>query len=49
MIAGRGLSIERMVELVRVRRVSFYRFNEKTEAGPDPDMDLRDAIQCIAL
>jgi len=45
--AGRGLSIERMVELGRVSRASFYRFNEDTK--PDPDMDLRDAIQCIAL
>jgi transposase InsO family protein len=38
-----------MVELGRVSRASFYRFNEKPEAGSDPDMDLRDAIQCIAL
>jgi hypothetical protein len=47
-IAGRGLSIERMVELARVNRASFYRFNEDA-AKPDPDMDLRDAIQRIAL
>jgi transposase InsO family protein len=46
-IAGRGLSIERMVELGRVSRASFYRFNEDTK--PDRDMDLRDAIQRIAL
>jgi transposase InsO family protein len=46
-IAGRGLSIERMVELGRVSRASFYRFNE--DAKPDKDMDLRDAIQRIAL
>jgi transposase InsO family protein len=46
-IAGRGLSIERMVELGRVSRASFYRFNEN--AKPDRDMDLRDAIQRIAL
>jgi putative transposase len=45
--ADRGLSIERMVELGRVSRASFYRFNEDTK--PDPDMDLRDAIQHIAL
>ena len=38
-----------MVELGRVSRASFYRFNEKPETGSDPDMDLRDAIQCIAL
>ena len=47
MIAGRGLSIERMVELGRVSRASFYRFNEDTK--PYRDMDLRDAIQRIAL
>jgi len=47
--ADRGLSIERMVELGRVSRASFYRFNEDAEAVPDPDMDLRDAIQRIAL
>jgi hypothetical protein len=46
-IAGRGLTIERMVELARVSRASFYRFSE--EAKPDRDMDLRDAIQRIAL
>jgi transposase InsO family protein len=47
--AGRGLTIERMVELGRVSRSGFYRFNEETETGLDPDMDLRDAIQRIAL
>jgi transposase InsO family protein len=36
-----------MVELGRVSRASFYRFNE--DAKPDRDMDLRDAIQRIAL
>jgi putative transposase len=36
-----------MVELARVSRASFYRFDEDTK--PDPDMDLRDAIQRIAL
>jgi hypothetical protein len=45
--AGRGLTIERMVELARVSRASFYRFGE--EAKPDRDMDLHDAIQRIAL
>jgi transposase InsO family protein len=45
--AGRRLSIERMVELGRVSRSGFYRFDEGTK--PDPDMDLRDAIQRIAL
>jgi transposase InsO family protein len=47
--AGRRLSIERMVELGRVSRSGFYRCNENRTAGPDPDMDLRDAIQRIAL
>jgi putative transposase len=47
--AGRRLSIERMVELGRVSRSGFYRCQEKRTAGPDPDMDLRDAIQRIAL
>jgi putative transposase len=47
--AGRGLTIERMVELARVSRASFYRFDENAAPGSDPDMDLRDAIQRIAL
>jgi putative transposase len=46
-IACRGLRIERMVDLAGVSRASFYRFSE--EARPDRDMDLRDAIQRIAL
>jgi putative transposase len=46
--AGR-LTIERMTELARVSRASFYRFDENARPGPDPDMDLRDAIQRIAL
>jgi hypothetical protein len=45
--AGQRLSIERMVELGRVSRSGFYRFDEN--AKPDRDMDLRDAIQRIAL
>ena len=48
MTADRGLSIERMVELGRVSRSGFYRL-EDTEAEPDLDMDLRDAIQKIAV
>jgi putative transposase len=47
--AGHGLTVKRMTELARVSRASFYRFDEETEDGPDPDMDLRDAIQRIAL
>ncbi len=48
MKAHRGLTIERMVKLGRVSRSGFYRF-EDTEPGPDRDMDLRDAIQKIAV
>jgi putative transposase len=45
---GGRLTVERMVELGRVSRSGFYRFDD-TEPGPDPDMDLRDAIQKIAV
>jgi transposase InsO family protein len=45
----RGLSIERMVELGRVSRSGFYRFDKDAKPGPDPDMELRDAVQRIAL
>jgi len=37
-----------MVELGRVSRSGFYRF-DNTGPRPDPDMDLRDAIQKIAV
>jgi putative transposase len=43
------LTVERMAELARVSRASYYRFDEKVEAGADSDMDLRDAVQRIAL
>jgi putative transposase len=49
MKAGRGLTVERMMELGLVSRASFYRFEESTHPGHDADMDLRDAIQRIAL
>ena len=49
MKASRGLTIERMVELGRVSRCGFYRFEENAEPGLDPHMDLRDDIQRIAL
>ena len=49
MKAGGRLTVERMVKLGRVSRASFYRFGEDAKTGPDPDMDLRDAIQRIAL
>jgi transposase InsO family protein len=47
--AGRELTVERMAELARVSRASYYRFGDKAEAGADSDMELRDAIQRIAL
>ena len=48
MKAGGRLTVERMLKLGRVSRSGFYRFDD-AEPGPDPDMDLRDAIQKIAL
>jgi putative transposase len=47
--AGRGLTVKRMVTLVGVSRAAFCRFDDNAEAAPDRDMDLRDAIQRIAL
>jgi transposase InsO family protein len=47
--ADRGLTVERMTELGAVSRSSFYRFEAEDDPGPDRDMDLRDAIQRIAL
>ena len=49
MKAGRGLTVERMVELGAVSRSGFYRLQADGAPGPDPDMELRDAIQRIAL
>ena len=49
MKAGRKLTAKRMVKLAGVSRASFYRFAGEAGPGPDPDMDLRDAIQRIAL
>ena len=49
MKADRGLSIERMVELGRVSRSGFYRFDEDSPSRADGDMELRDAIHRIAL
>ena len=45
----RGLTIARMVELGGVSRASFYRYDEDEAPQPGRDMDLRDAIQRIAL
>ena len=49
MKANRALTIERMAELSGVSRSGYYRFDPNAEPGPDPHMDLRDAIQRIAL
>jgi transposase InsO family protein len=49
MKADRGLTMERMVELGGVSRAGFYRFDPDRRPPPDGDMDLRDAIQRIAL
>jgi len=38
-----------MLKLAHASRAAFYRFHQDAESGPDPDMDLRDAIQRIAL
>jgi len=38
-----------MVKLAQVSRASYYRFDENAESGVDSDMDLRDAIQRVAL
>ena len=38
-----------MVELVGLGRASFYRCHEKDSTKVDLDMDLRDAIQRVAL
>jgi len=45
----RGLTIRRMVQLSQMSRAGFYRQQSAPPAGPDPDMDLRDGIQRIAL
>ena len=49
MKAGRGLTVERMVKLARISRASYYRFDENAGVSADSVMDLRDAIQRIAL
>ena len=49
MKTDQGLTIERMVELGRVSRSGFYRFDPSAKPGPDPPMDLRDALQRTAL
>jgi putative transposase len=46
--AGGRLTVEAMVKLGRVSRSGFYRFKD-TGPDPDRDMDLRDAIQKVAV
>jgi transposase InsO family protein len=47
--ADRGLTIERMTELGRVSRSGFYPFGTQDARPAACDMDLRDAIQRIAV
>ena len=49
MKAARGLTIGRMAGLGQFSRSSFYRFDPERKPGADRDMELRDAIQLIAL
>ena len=49
MKADRGLTIARMVKLGVVSRASYYRYEEDAAVEPDRDMELRDAIQRIAI
>lgn len=49
MSAGGGLTIQRMLGLGRVSRSSFYRYDAERRPNQDRDMELRDAIQRIAL
>ncbi len=45
----RGLTIRRMVELSQISRSSFYRYQPDGTPQSDPDLELRDALQGIAL
>lgn len=49
MNAGYRLTTGRMLELGRISRSSFYRFDPERQPSTDRDMELRDAIQRIAL
>ena len=49
MNAGYGLTTGRMLELGRISRSSFYRLDPERQPSTDRDMELRDAIQRIAL
>src|SRR5439155_26322480 len=45
---GKALTLERMCARAGVSRSGFYRFPSDSR-GPDPDLELRDALQRIAL
>jgi HTH-like domain len=47
--ANRGLRVKRMVRLARVNRANYYHFDENARSSADSEMDLRNAIQWIAL
>jgi len=47
--ADRGLTIKRMVKLAGISRASFYRSDCAPASASKCDMELRDAIQKIAL
>lgn len=47
--AARGLSVARMTELSGVSRAGYYRFGRDQTAEACQDMNLRDAVQRIAL
>jgi hypothetical protein len=49
MKADRGLTAQRMAQLGHISRASCYRFSGGSTAVRRADMDLRDAIQRIAL
>jgi len=42
------VTVERMCELAKMSRAGFYRFVPRP-AGPVPDLELRDALQRLAL
>jgi transposase InsO family protein len=44
-----GVTVARMMKLAGVSRASYYRFEKHAESDDDFDMDLRDAIQRVAL
>jgi len=49
MNVGRGLTAERMAQLGHISRANLYRFDKRAAPGCDADMELRDAVQRIAL